>query len=285
MTSAGSGAPLAFKQQRTFLYTGKEQSFTVPSGVSRIRVIAVGGNGGGNVIAYGGRVSAVIPVTPSETLTIYVGGGGNWSARGFNGGGAGGTGGSGGGANGGGASDIREGGNALKDRVVVAGGAGGQGFDNPTRGKYDGGGGEGGASTGDSGVRGCCRPRGNDPTGGGGGTGGTQYQGGSGGKGGDDSLNPGGAGELGSGGGGGTGCNPPSSSSGCGYFAGSGGGGGGGFYGGGGGGGGGAYEGCCGSGGGGGGAGGSSYVERSASDVHMSQGGKVGQSSIVVFYW
>jgi hypothetical protein len=224
VTSAGSGAPLAFKQQRTFLYTGKEQSFTVPSGVSRIRVIAVGGNGGGNVIAYGGRVSAVIPVTPSETLTIYVGGGGNWSARGFNGGGAGGTGGSGGGANGGGASDIREGGNALKDRVVVAGGAGGQGFDNPTRGKYDGGGG-------------------------------------------------------------GTGCNPPSSSSGCGYFAGSGGGGGGGFYGGGGGGGGGAYEGCCGSGGGGGGAGGSSYVERSASDVHMSQGGKVGQSSIVVFYW
>jgi hypothetical protein len=49
-------------------------------------VIAVGGDGGGSVFGHGGRVSAVIPVTPSETLAIYVGGTGGTQYAGGSGG-------------------------------------------------------------------------------------------------------------------------------------------------------------------------------------------------------
>jgi len=88
MVSPSGAAPFAFRHHMTFRYTGKEQTFKVPSGVMRIQVNAVGGSGRGSVIADGGRVSAVIPVMPSETLAIYVGGSG--SDGGFNGGGGGG---------------------------------------------------------------------------------------------------------------------------------------------------------------------------------------------------
>jgi hypothetical protein len=285
-TAPSGPAQFAHTHHMMFGYTGKKQTFKVPSGVTHIRVIAVGGDGGGSVVGRGGRVSAVIPVTPSETLAIYVGGAGTSSGGGFNGGGplAPQTGGYGGG----GASDVRGDGDALKDRVVVAGGGGAQGAMSYGDGRYDGAGGKGGAQTGSPGKTGCCKPRHNSGPGpgGGGGTGGTQHAGGSGGNpyvGGK----PGGeSGRLGSGGAGGSGCDYPTgkSSSGGGPSGGGGGGGGGGFYGGGGGGGG-FFYGCCGSSGGGGGGGGSSYAESSASNVHFWQGWKQGQSGVVIFDW
>jgi len=97
----------------------------------------------------GGSVKATIPVTPGEKLAIFVGGYGA-TAGGFNGGGTGGsTGGSGGnGGGGGGASDVRQGGDRLANRVVVAGGGGGSiggaGGGNCYRGGPDGCGGDGG---------------------------------------------------------------------------------------------------------------------------------------------
>lgn len=269
--------PFAFTHHMTFRYTGKKQTFKVPRGVTQIRVIAVGGNGAGSVIAHGGRVSAVIPVTPLETLAIYVGGAGTASEGGFNGGGAGGA--TGYGYNGygaGGASDVREGGDALTNRVIVAGGGAGQGFAPSRLGKrYGGPGGQGGAETGGLGKAGCCKHLGN---GGGGGTGGTQYQAGSGGE---SYAQPGASGVLGYGGAGGSGC---VYSTYCGYFGGGGGGGGGGYYGGGGGGGG-IFTGSGGTGGGGGGGGGSSYVESTASGVHLWRGWKQDQFGTVVFDW
>ncbi len=105
---------------------------------------SLGGDGG-----LGGRTSAELIVTPGEVLQVNVGGvgtdaGGPRDAAGaeayesaegdgagtpggFNGGGAGG----GGGGGGGGASDIRQGGTALDDRVVVGAGAGGGGDGGP----------------------------------------------------------------------------------------------------------------------------------------------------------
>ncbi len=279
-TSSSGAAPFAFTHQMMFRYTGEKQTFKVPRGVTRIRVIAVGGSGGGTVIAHGGRVSAVIPVTPSETLAIYVGGAGTSSGGGFNGGGAGGqTDYGSNGYGGGGASDVREGGDALKDRVVVAGGGGAQGARTPSQcRRYCGFGGQGGARTGGSGKAGCCTHVGN---GGSGGTGGSQSQGGSGGEGPDGAQNAGGSGQLGYGGAGGSGCGGST----CGYNGGDGGGGGGGFYGGGGGGGG-VFFGSAGAGGGGGGGGGSSYAQPGASDVHMLRGAKrAAGDGLVVISW
>jgi hypothetical protein len=271
-------APFVFTHDMMFRFTGKKQTFKVPSGVTRIRVIAVGASGGGSVIAHGGRVSAVIPVIPSETLAIYVGGAGTSSTGGFNGGGAGGRtcysssgcGYSGYGA--GGASDVREGGDALTDRIVVAGGGGGRGGNGV--GTNGGSGGKGGASIGGRGKKGCCGYF----ISGGGGTGGTQDQGGSGGK---SSGHRGESGQLGNGGGGATGCGTSE----CGYDGGGGGGGGGGFYGGGGGGAG-ILDFSIGIGSGGGGGGGSSYLEPTAKDVHMCQGWKNATGNgLVVFSW
>ncbi len=262
-----SSAHSNFTHHRTFRYTGKEQTFKVPSGVTRIQVVAVGASGGGKFSAHGGRVSAVIPVAQSEMLVIYVGATGASSGGGFNGGGAGGESyGTYRGYGAGGASDVRQGGDARKDRIIVAGGGGGQG------GAGGGSGGQGGARTGGSGKRGCCS------VGGGGGTGGTQQHGGIGGAG---LGEPGGNGNRGDGGAGGTGCDSAT----CGYPGGGGGGGGGGYYGGGGGGGGifDASKCVC---GGGGGGGGSSYVENTASNVHLWRGWKTATGNgLVVFSW
>src|SRR5579862_752726 len=127
----------ALPYHKTFKYTGSEQSFKVPSGVKAITVVALGAAGaaagsgpGADQPGIGGRVYAVIPVRPGETLHVFVGGQGTQDATGaagggFNGGGAGyccyDSGG------GGGASDVRESGDSLTDRIVVAGGGGGQG--------------------------------------------------------------------------------------------------------------------------------------------------------------
>jgi hypothetical protein len=131
-----------------FKYTGAVQHFNVPSGVTALTIVARGGgtpsgkfpsSGPYYTGSNGGVVRATIPVQSGERLAVFVGGrgalglNGAGGAGGFNGGGAGGQGISGsyaidGGVGGGGASDIREGGDHLKDRVVVAGGGGGPGI-------------------------------------------------------------------------------------------------------------------------------------------------------------
>jgi hypothetical protein len=119
-------------RQQTFHYTGSAQTFQVPTGVTRLTVVARGAEGGGasGSNSYqpffeggiGGRLHAQISVKPGETLYIYVGGAGVGSG-GFNGGAPGGSYGSQIYAyGGGGASDVRQGGDKLKNRILVAAG-------------------------------------------------------------------------------------------------------------------------------------------------------------------
>ncbi|MCC6600461.1 MAG: hypothetical protein IT223_07275 [Crocinitomicaceae bacterium] len=216
---------------QTFSYSGGEQTFTVPGGVTSLIVQCWGAEGGnsGAQAGKGGYASGTLSVSPGNTLYLYVGGQGTTVGNssigggGFNGGGNA-NGSSGGG---GGASDVRFGGNSLGNRMIVAGGGGGGGYSGS-------GGGAGGGLTGSDGANGTAG------TPGGGGQGGSQSSGGNGG-----SPGSGGAGNIGQGGQGGN-------VAGIGYS----GGGGGGYYGGGGGGG----EISWGNGGGGSGGGGSSYI-------------------------
>jgi hypothetical protein len=258
----------AVRRSKTFNYTGKPQRFKVPPSVTKATVIADGAAGAGTPNSYGppgglgGRVYAVVPVQPNETLYVYVGGAANGSNGGFNGGASGEYLSYGGSFGGGGASDVREGGQKLTDRVIVAGAGGGAGGS-----AYSGGagaGGEGGSRVGGRGGGGDYNSSGD------GGRGGTQTHGGKGGKAGAGSYGygrHGKAGTLGLGGDGGGMCRSESCEPG-----GGGGGGGGGYYGGGGGGSGGAQTSHQGNGGGGGG--GSSYVESSAKGVRMYRGWK-----------
>ena len=184
-----SAMPLTVPLHRhsmTFNYTGAQQNFIVPNNVTQVTVLASGAAGSSTDVpgGWGGSVRATIPVTPGESLAIFVGG------SPFNGGGASDD--DGGGAVGGGASDVRRGGTDLSHRVVIAGGGGGAG------GKYNcipaGAGGPGGALVGGNGGEGnkYC------PVPGQGGSGGTQQAGGAGGSYG------GGVGRLGAGGSGGS---------------------------------------------------------------------------------
>ena len=229
-------AAAASSTQGSFTDTGTEQTFTVPSGVTSLQVMAVGAPGGngqsGGVGGLGGVVSATISVSAGETLYVEVGGAGASGGPGsgtvepptFNGGGgavqAGGA--------GGGASDVRTipmaSADSLSSRLIIAGGGGGGGNDAA-------GGGAGGNAGSPAGIAGG--------TGSAGGGGGTQIAGGSGGTGSQ-------------GGGNGTGGVPGVGGSGPGPNFG-GGGGGGGLYGGGGGGGMGQCNPCDAAGGGGGG--------------------------------
>jgi hypothetical protein len=63
--SQGDGS---LPHSRTFHYTGKRQEFTVPAGVKRLTVVARGAKGAGSPVTQGGRVYAVVPVTPGEKL-------------------------------------------------------------------------------------------------------------------------------------------------------------------------------------------------------------------------
>ncbi len=130
----------------TFSYTGAEQTYTVPAGVSEVSINAVGAQGGAQTSCEadvcppgdqgpglppgrGAVVSGVVSVTPGQTLYVEVGGIGGAPDGGFNGGGEAGTlflqdGG------GGGASDVRTlpmsaGVISLNSRLIVAGGGGG----------------------------------------------------------------------------------------------------------------------------------------------------------------
>ncbi len=273
------------QSHRTFHYTGKKQSFVVPPGVRTITVVARGAGGGGagsdgNLSGRGGRVHAIIPVVSGERLYVFVGGTVPISSPlqrgGYNGGGKPGDF-SCCGRGGGGASDVRKDGDALNDRILVAGGGGGQGA------WSDGGfGGPGGGMTGGSGGSGD----GVGPGGGGGGAaGGSQDGGGPGGAGGKHGYGHGQRGESGTLGDGGIGGHGGVGETGS-TFGGAGGGGGGGYYGGGGGGGGqGGGGGSSGASGGGGG-GGSSYVEPRAKHARIWQGWKNATGDgLVVFSW
>ena len=243
----------------TFTYSGAEQCYAVPTGITQLGVVAVGASGGSNGGGGGGgQVTTTVTVPAGvTTLDVEVGGTGTGSAGGFNGGGNGGSGWHSG-WGGGGASDIRTvscggacpgDGSSQVSRLVVAGGGGGDGgstyYGYSTVGGSGGSGADGSGSNGSQGGAGGPNPSGY------GGGGATQAAGGSAGSGNDGGAN-GGPGTSGSGGGGGGAFTGP------GYvYTGGGGGGGGGYYGGGGGGGGGSrytnqlYFGSGGSGGGG----------------------------------
>jgi hypothetical protein len=138
---------------QTFNYTGSVQQFTVPAGVTSITVDLLGASGGNadgtasilgtgtNAGGLGGRTQTVLTVTSGQVLDIYVGGQGGFGAApanagGFNGGGNGdsyfdtfGFGfGTVYGGGGGGASDIRTQGGSFANRLAVAGGGGGAGY-------------------------------------------------------------------------------------------------------------------------------------------------------------
>jgi hypothetical protein len=121
---------------QTFNYTGAVQTYTVPVGVTGIGVDvygAKGGDNGANIGGQGGRTQAEITVVPGQVLEIYVGGQGVSTSTpgtgGWNGGGntlkSFGSGISG---TGGGGSDIRVSPYAITNRIVVAGGGGGSGY-------------------------------------------------------------------------------------------------------------------------------------------------------------
>ncbi|CAB4640828.1 unannotated protein [freshwater metagenome] len=106
-----------FETSQNFEFVEAPETYKVPMGVTQIRVDARGAAGANNATmasGRGGRVVATVPVTPGETLFIYVGGGGGNNypftfrssiVAGYNGGGVS----TGTGGGGGGATDIRRG--------------------------------------------------------------------------------------------------------------------------------------------------------------------------------
>ena len=111
----------------TFTYTGSQQTTTLTAG-KRYKLELYGAMGGGTTGGKGGYVSAEYTPLTSTTLYLYIGQHPTTYLGGWNGGGNGeGTGGMGYG--GGGATDIRVGGTALTDRILVAAGGGGEGED------------------------------------------------------------------------------------------------------------------------------------------------------------
>jgi hypothetical protein len=281
--------------KQTFHFTGVVQTFQVPSGVDKVTITA---EGAGTPSALGGFVKATISVNPGDSLSIVVGGEPEGKQGGYNGGADGGPcDGSDGcglsGHGGAGASDVRLGGSALRDRILVAGGAGGQGG----RGEFRGGaGGEGGGLSGgraDNGITVGSRHGGfGRAHGGGGAGGGTQRRGGTRGAGGNGYI-PGNAGSPGMLAIGGAGADNYCAVCSVKYgllAGGSGGGGGGGYYGGGGGGSGGNNDsyigyGRTGIGSGGGGGGGSSFVEPGAQNVSIESGKGSGTNGLIVISW
>ena len=222
----------------TFSYTGAQQQFVVPAGVTSVHVLAVGGRGGNGLAPGGGvggapaEVSGDVEVLPGQTLYVEVGGVGTEAslesiARAFNGGNDAGM----GSAGGGGASDVRlisrpenDTPQSLFSRLIVAGGGGGGGAGSGettggaggnagSEGASAGGGVGGGAGTEEAGGIGACINRYCDGTLGSGAEGSIGLPGSGGGGGGGGLF--GGAGgtsngkNTGAGGGGGSSLQPP----------------------------------------------------------------------------
>lgn len=164
-----------------FGFTGGEQTTTVPAGVTSIRVFLSGAQGGngrsgagsiggspnspGGTGGLGGRVAGTLAVTPGATLSLFVGGQGSQAVN---------PGGIGQGVDGigGGATDLRVGGNAIGNRVGIAGGGGGGGNAGWSTANVIAGG-SGGVGGGGIGGAGATVPGGPGPFGGGGGAVGT----------------------------------------------------------------------------------------------------------------
>jgi hypothetical protein len=265
----------------SFFYTGAEQSFAVPAGVSSVSVAAVGGAGGdgGDPGGLGGTAAGSVSVLPGSTLYVEVAGTGappgSGGGAGYNGGGSSSFGGSGGGA-----SDVRTvpcalsgcpgSSRSLASRLVVAAGGGGSAqYGSDPYGDLLGG--TGGAA-GSDGAPGVAPDLAGIGAGGGGGAG-TATTGAGGAGGGvyayDPGVTPGDPGTSGGLGQGGAG--------GAGWAGQDGGGGGGGYYGGGGGGGG-------GSGSGGGGGGGFSWVEPGATGASTGIASSGVPASVTITY-
>jgi gliding motility-associated-like protein len=123
---------------QTFNYTGGIQTFTAPvTGNYTVTLFgAQGGNGLNTTGGLGGQATGSLALTAGQTISVYVGGkGGNaGGVMGWNGGGQGGldVGAGQHAGSGGGATDIRVGGAALANRVIVAGGGAGGGRDATT---------------------------------------------------------------------------------------------------------------------------------------------------------
>ena len=146
-----------------FSYIGAQQAWTVPCGVNSVTITCYGAQGGnGNWSStngtggLGGSATGNLTVTPGQILYIYVGQQGQGATStiltAFNGGGAAYCAGIGIRGTGGGSSDVRVGGTALTNRVIVAGGGGGAYSQN------------GGAGGGTSGVAGTVDYPGNGGT-------------------------------------------------------------------------------------------------------------------------
>ena len=237
------GAAPAAATAATFTATGSEQTYTVPSGVTRVNVVAVGASGGAGSGVFsqsggpGGRgalVAADLDVRPGQVLYVEVGtagadAGNTPGVGGFNGGGTSETGGGGGGG-----SDVRTCSigapscpagfaDSVHSRLLVAGGGGGgSGATSQTDGTE---GGNANVVNGDPGTDGTATNLQFDGPGAGGG-GGTEAAGGPGGGsglGGPGDCNsnpPGGTGGFGTGGSGGSGSFQDGGSGGGGYWGG-----------------------------------------------------------------
>ena len=232
---ATGGSGIARATTKSFFFTGAEQTFKVPAGVTSLHVVAVGGRGGtgaanSNSGGFGARATADLAVTPGQLLFVEVGGNGSdgsaaaGGAGGFNGGGSGGNSGDNGetnvgkgGGGGGGASDVRtdpmSGGEAsVVSRLIIAGGGAGSGgfasggaggaagLDGGNAGGVGGGAGGHGATSTSAGLGGGNGAGGGLATGGGGGSGAAKVATGGGGGGGGGAFG-GGGGSTGSGGG------------------------------------------------------------------------------------
>jgi len=165
-----------------FGFTGAEQTSVVPPGVTSLKVYLFGAQGGAGIAGagftgptspggaggLGGAVAGTLAVTPGQTLSIWVGGQGSQAV---NPGGLGGVGASNStpAGTGGGATDIRVGGNAIANRVAIAGGGGGGGNAGWGNNAVEAGG-DGGAGGGGAGSAGVDVPGGSGPFGGSGGT-------------------------------------------------------------------------------------------------------------------
>ena len=120
----------------TFDFTGSNQSFTVPAGVTSITMEGFGAAGGDNEAGdasggNGGYLKSTITVTPGDVLTIVVGKGGGINDEPFGDGGQGGTGGPLGNyaaGSGGGATYVKNSSNETLFVIGAGGGAGGAGL-------------------------------------------------------------------------------------------------------------------------------------------------------------
>jgi hypothetical protein len=150
-------------------FTGGDQTFTVPSGVTHVQLKIWGAGGGSGWGGGGGYAGGIRAVNSGESYTVRVGGSGGGGCSGqcsgnSQGGGFGGGGGAYEGNGGGGGSYVFFGGTSHGNIIAAAGGGGGGGGGSSYQG------GAGGGSTGQSGNGAGCQ----------GGFGGTQSAGGAG---------------------------------------------------------------------------------------------------------